>query len=223
MLPTQADSSTSVCCGCQITPPLRSPPDAIAATSAATTDKWSVCVKVLAPGVSWYCFGLMSFDMTMRHRALLGEAMEQRVDFQKRAIALILPELPANAEKVVANALRRHEDAVRRQIRSETGLRLSDARLKNNVPVRVEPGFPDRLAQLISDNDDPELWRLIMMRPQLDAACGGLDSLLQSWSRLEHWTNLPIVARNDFGRAADITAMTKFDPIRKSGLADQDP
>jgi hypothetical protein len=122
--------------------------------------------------------------------------MDQRVDFQKRAIALILPELPANAERAVANAIRRHEDAVRRQIRSETGLRLSDASLKNNVPVRVVPGFPDPLAQLISDNDDPELWRLIMMRPQLDAACGGLDSLLRSWSHLEHWTKLPIVARN---------------------------
>ncbi len=32
-----------------------------------------------------------------------------------------------------------YDDAVRRQIRSETGLRLSDANLKNNVPVRVEP------------------------------------------------------------------------------------
>lgn len=33
------------------------------------------------------------------------------------------------------------------------------------------------------------------MRPQLNAACGGLDSLLHSWSHLEHWTNLPAVAR----------------------------
>lgn len=83
--------------------------------------------------------------------------MEQKTEFQERAIALIAPELPANAEKAVANAMRRHEDAVRQKIRSETGLRLSDATLKNNVPVRIEPGFPVPLAQLISENDDPVL------------------------------------------------------------------
>jgi hypothetical protein len=121
--------------------------------------------------------------------------MEQKADFQERAIALIHPELSANAEKTVANAIRHHEDAVRRQIRSETGLRLSDATLKNNVPVRVVPGFPYPFAQLISDNDDAVLWRLIIMKPQLDAACVGVASLLQNWSRLEHWMNLPAVAR----------------------------
>jgi hypothetical protein len=121
--------------------------------------------------------------------------MEQKADFQERAIALILPELPANAEEAVVNAVRRHEDAVRLKIRSETGLRLSDANLKNNAPVRVVPGFPLPFAQLISDNDDAVLWRIIMMRPLINAACGVLDSLLDSWSHLEHWTNLPAIAR----------------------------
>jgi hypothetical protein len=133
--------------------------------------------------------------------------MEQKTDLQNRAIGLIGPELPANAEETVANAVRWHGDAVRRQIRSETGLRLSDAKLKNDVPVRVVPGFPFPFAQLISDNDDALLWRLIMMRPQLDAACSGFDSLLQNWSHLEHWTNLPAIARGGaptLERARDI-------------------
>jgi hypothetical protein len=81
--------------------------------------------------------------------------MEQKTDLQSRAIALIGPELPSNAEAIVANAVRRHEDTVRRQIRSETGLRLSDAKLKNNVPVRVVPGFPLPFAQLIFRDCQP--------------------------------------------------------------------
>lgn len=114
---------------------------------------------------------------------------------QQRAIALIRPLIPADAEKRVAQAVRQFNAIVREHIRLETGLRLSDEKIKGSVPVKVVDGFPDAVAQLIGAHQDLTLWRLILATAKLDGVVEGLGLLLQDWDEFERWLELPVVAR----------------------------
>ncbi len=81
---------------------------------------------------------------------------------QQRAIALIKPLIPPDAEDRVHRAYKEFRQIVRSHIRSETRLTLADEDTRENVPVKIVDGFPISIAQLIDNNQDRTLWRLIL-------------------------------------------------------------
>ena len=71
---------------------------------------------------------------------------EEDKALQQRAVALIRPLIPANAEDRVARAFKQFNQIVRKHIRAETGLGLLDEDGKGNVAVRIVDGFPIAIA-----------------------------------------------------------------------------
>lgn len=61
---------------------------------------------------------------------------------QQRAITLIEPLIPPDAEERVGRAFRQWNQIVRDHIRNETGLKLADGDGRNAVSVRIVDGFP---------------------------------------------------------------------------------
>lgn len=114
---------------------------------------------------------------------------------QQRAIAVIKPLIPPDAEERVNRAVRQSNSYLREQIRSLTLLRLSDVTGKNSVVIKVVDGFPAGVARLIDRYEDPMLWRLIMLQPKLGGVMDGLHALTRAWSDFEVWPNLPDEAR----------------------------
>lgn len=114
---------------------------------------------------------------------------------QQKAIAVIKPLIPPDAEDRVARTVKQLGGAVRDHIRTETGLRLSDSQTRAAIPVRVTEGFPAKLAGLIGHYNDPVLWRLIAAQPRLGGIVGGLQFLLDGWPAFEQWKDLPAIAR----------------------------
>jgi len=110
---------------------------------------------------------------------------------QQRAIALIKPLIPPDAEERVHRAYKEFRQIVRSHIRSETRLTLADEESRDNVPVRIVDGFPTRIAQLIDNNPDHRLWRLILALPKLGGIIDGLGLLVANWEEFERWLELP--------------------------------
>jgi hypothetical protein len=115
---------------------------------------------------------------------------------QQRAIGLIKPLIPPDAEERVGRAFRQWNQIVRDHIRNETGLKLADGDGRNAVSVKIVDGFPVGLAQLIGKYSDPVLWRLIVGQPKLGGVVEGLTFLLKDWQSFEQWPKLPPSARN---------------------------
>src|SRR6266567_1732517 len=97
---------------------------------------------------------------------------------QEKAILVIKPLIPPDAEDRVLRTVRQLNAPVRDHIRAETGLRLSDSQARSSIPVKVTEGFPSKLAGLIGKYDDPDLWRLIAGQPRLGGIVEGLQFLL---------------------------------------------
>lgn len=114
---------------------------------------------------------------------------------QNRAINVIKPLIPHDAEERVLRSFKQWNQIVREHIRNETGLRLGDGEGRNSVPVQIVEGFPLPLAQLIGDYGDAVLWRLIVGQPKLGGLIEGLDFLLKDWPSFERWNKLPEVAK----------------------------
>lgn len=114
---------------------------------------------------------------------------------QQRAIALIKPLIPPDAEERVARAIKQLNPVIREHIRTETGLRLSDDKGRGSVPVDIVDGFPSGVAELIDRHRDPLLWRLIMLQPMLGGIIDGLGALIETWDEFEQWPQLPPLAR----------------------------
>lgn len=110
---------------------------------------------------------------------------------QERAVALIKPLIPADAEDRVVRTVRQFNATIREHIRSETGLRLSDEKAKSAVGIDVVDGFPVGVAGLIDRYRDLMLWRLIMLQPKLGGVVEGLGALLATWDEFEQWAELP--------------------------------
>lgn len=110
---------------------------------------------------------------------------------QQRAIALIKPLIPPDAEERVNRAYKEFRQIVRTHIRSETRLTLADEDSRDNVPVKIVDGFPTRIAQLIDSNQDRTLWRLILALPKLGGIIDGLGLLVENWDEFERWLELP--------------------------------
>jgi hypothetical protein len=86
---------------------------------------------------------------------------------QQRATSIIRAVIPSSAKDRVERTCKQFNDQIRQQIRTETGLRLTDGVGAISVPVRVVEGFSPAVAKLIDQHDDPILWCLIMLKPQL--------------------------------------------------------
>jgi hypothetical protein len=114
---------------------------------------------------------------------------------QEKAILVIKPLIPPDAEDRVFRTVRQLNKPIRDHIRAETGLRLSDHQARSSIPVKVTEGFPAKLAGLIGKYDDPVLWRLIAAQPRLGGIVEGLQFLLNEWDAFEKWPALPAVAR----------------------------
>jgi hypothetical protein len=114
---------------------------------------------------------------------------------QQRAIALIKPLIPPDAEERVHRAYKEFRQIVRSHIRSETRLTLADEDTRENVPVKIVDGFPVSIAQLIENNQDRTLWRLILALPKLGGIIDGLGTLVANWDEFERWLELPETVR----------------------------
>jgi len=114
-----------------------------------------------------------------------GEALQQR------AIALIKPLIPPDAEERVFRAYKQFNPGVRKHIRAETGFGLSDEEGRGSVPVKIVDGFPVGIAQLIDRHQDRILWRLILALPKLGGIVDGLGLLVANWEEFEQWLELP--------------------------------
>jgi predicted Zn-dependent protease with MMP-like domain len=126
---------------------------------------------------------------------------------QEKAIKVIKPLIPPDAEDRVARTVKQLNATVRDHIRAETGLRLSDNQTRSAIPVKVTEGFPAKLAGLIGHYDDPVLWRLIAAQPRLGGVVEGLQFLLEGWPAFEKWPALPPVAQGSqpaLERARDV-------------------
>lgn len=115
---------------------------------------------------------------------------------QNRATEIIQPLVPPDAEERVNRSIKQWNQTVRDHIRAETGLKLTDGEFRQPIPVRVVPGFPVALAEIIDQHHDPVMWRLIVGQPKLGGLIQGLEFLLQGWSQLEKWPFLPETAKN---------------------------
>jgi len=110
---------------------------------------------------------------------------------QQRAIALIKPLIPPDAEERVHRAYKEFRQIVGTHIRAETRLTLADEETRDNVPVKIVDGFPVSVAQLIDSNQDRTLWRLILALPKLGGIIEGLGALVTHWDEFERWLELP--------------------------------
>ncbi len=115
---------------------------------------------------------------------------------QSRAIDVVRPLIPHDAQDRVIRAYRQFNQSVREIIRTETALRLVDDSGVIALPVRIVDGFSAGLAGIIHHNDDPALWRLILAQPKLGAIIDGLNFLLDGWDAFTGWKHLPAAARD---------------------------
>jgi hypothetical protein len=131
-------------------------------------------------------------------------------DLQDRAVRIIQPLIPRDAEDRVSRAFRQWNQIVREHIRNETALRLTDGDARTAIPVRVVEGFPLPLANLIDGYRDRVLWRLILGQQKLGGIIEGLNFFLEGWAEFESWPRLPEIARNGqdcLERTRDIAAV----------------
>jgi hypothetical protein len=107
---------------------------------------------------------------------------------QQRAIKLIQPLIPPDAQDRVERAVTQYNIVVRERIREETRFSLSSETDKGSISVRVVDGFPASVASLIDKFHEVMLWRLITLQPKLGGVIEGLGTLLLHWDDFEAWS-----------------------------------
>lgn len=132
------------------------------------------------------CF--LDFDEPMTEKEM--KALE------KRAIEVVKPLIPPDAEDRVKRTVKQFNDIVRKHIRTETGLKLASETSNESVPIKFVKGFPVQIAQLINKNDELLLWRLITIQPKLGGVVEGLNAVLDYWNDYSNWKRLPEIARD---------------------------
>lgn len=126
-------------------------------------------------------------------------------DADSPASQIVKPLIPKDAFERIERAVKQANASLREQIRSETGLRLSDGSERFNIPVRVCEGFTGPFGDIIMRYPDPQLWWLICGLRQLGEIVEGTGWLLEHWPDLESWQHLPAMAR----RAGDAIQRTR--------------
>jgi hypothetical protein len=94
----------------------------------------------------------------------------------------------------VTRTFKQWNNILRDYLRNETALRLTVGNEQQSVPVRVKDGLPQPFAEIVSDYDDPLIWKLYLNRSVLAASVKGLqlvEANAPAISLLEgmEWTN----------------------------------
>ena len=130
-------------------------------------------------------------------------------DANSPASQIVKPLIPPDALERIERAVKQANNSVREQIRTETGLRLSDGSERFNIPVRVCEGFTGPFGDIIMRHPDLQMWWLICGLRQLGGIVEGTEWLLKLWPKLEQWQQLPAVARgagDSIRRTHDVAA-----------------
>lgn len=130
-------------------------------------------------------------------------------DAKSPASQIVKPLIPKDAYERIERAVKQANNSVREQIRTETGLRLSDGSERFNIPVRVCEGFTGPFGDIIMRHPDLQMWWLICGLRQLGGIVEGTAWLLKLWPELEKWQQLPAVARgagDSIQRTRDVAA-----------------
>lgn len=145
------------------------------------------------------------------------------LELNHRVTQIIKPLIPSEAEEEVGLAYRQFNQVIREHIRSETGMKLSDADGRTSaIQVKIVEGFTDEFAGLIDRYRDPVLWHLILGQPKLAKLVEGATFLLQSWERLKTWPKLPREAQDGHSSlegavsaAASLQRIAKGEEVRE--------
>lgn len=101
-------------------------------------------------------------------------AGERRLSKGARQLEALFEARDPDLERRVVRAYRQWNTILREQLRTETGLRLTVGDDHRAVPVKIVPGLPQRLDDLVSEIDDPNVWEVILARPLLEETAEGL-------------------------------------------------
>ena len=116
-------------------------------------------------------------------------------DANSPASQIVKPLIPKDASERIERAVKQANASLREQIRTETGLRLSDGAERLAISVRVCEGFTGPFGDIIMRYPDPQLWWLICGLRQIGGIVEGTEWLLKRWPDLESWQHLPPIAR----------------------------
>jgi hypothetical protein len=112
-------------------------------------------------------------------------------DASSPASKIVKPLIPPDAQERIERAIKQANASLREQIRTETGLRLSDGAERFAIPVRICEGFTGPFGDIIMRYPDPQLWWLICGLRQIGGIVEGTEWLLKRWPDLENWQHLP--------------------------------
>lgn len=76
---------------------------------------------------------------------------------------------------------------VREQMRTETGLRFSSSDARAAVPVRVVDGLPPPLQVIVNSIPGKTFWKMLLLRPSIEAGQKGLKDLLANHDEIYAW------------------------------------
>lgn len=105
-----------------------------------------------------------------------------------RTLERLLTAYEQQWRETVTRTIRQWNNILRNHLRDETALRLSVGDAQQSVPVRVTDALPEPFAEIVSEFDDPLIWKLYLNRAVLAASVHGI--------RLAE-TEAPAIARQE--------------------------
>jgi hypothetical protein len=130
-------------------------------------------------------------------------------------------------KKRVEKSVKEANTQLREALRSETGLKLSNEKTRQNVPVRVAEGIPECLMDVLKVDDD--LLDLYLDLAIFKSAAKGIELFLPKYEYLEKWEPLAtgIARKDEFDNSREsleklITELEKLNPLEKIWEINQD-
>jgi hypothetical protein len=115
-----------------------------------------------------------------------GESLAQQA--AARTLERLLSAHEQEWRETVKRTFRQWNNILRTYLRDETALRLSVGEAQQSVPVRVTDAIPEPFAEIVSEFNDPLIWKLYLSRAVLAASVQGI--------RLAE-TEAPAIGRNE--------------------------
>jgi hypothetical protein len=139
-----------------------------------------------------------------------------------RAESIVRNLIAPDTEERVLQTVKRFSPIVREVIRAETGLKLSDGEQRGALPICVTTGMPLSFAQVVTDEPDPILWKLLALRARLHEAAGTLAILAECAPQVASWVSCPDGVRETLGAvpaaqkcAALLANLQRADEVKK--------
>jgi len=118
------------------------------------------------------------FGDDQRYYAAQPNARRAGESFAQQAAARTLERLLSAHEEewreTVKRTFRQWNNILRNYLRDETALRLSVGDDQQSVPVRVTNALPEPFAEIVSEFNDPLIWKLYLNRAVLAASVQGI-------------------------------------------------